>query len=147
MTLPHDPGAVSFLPHDLTIRATTPVFAQRIAGMTTRGFKMRTNPSGRRVPAGYNEPEEFNWPGDSAEMPGIKYSIDAPSQEIPNEEINAFYRAGTPEANAAVERELMKPARDAVNWLKKQGLDQRSGKDRRLCAGRGHRDVEPHGLR
>ena len=35
-----------------------PGFAQWLAGMTTRGFKMRTNPSGRRVPAGYNEPEE-----------------------------------------------------------------------------------------
>ena len=36
-----------------------PGFAQWLAGMTTRGFKMRTNPSGRRVPAGYNEPEEI----------------------------------------------------------------------------------------
>jgi hypothetical protein len=100
-----------------------PGVAQRLAGMTTRGFKTRTNPSGRRVPYAYNEPEEFQWPGDSEEMPGIRYSIDTPSQEIPNEEINAFYRAGTPEANAAVQRELVAPARDAVNWLRRKGWD------------------------
>ena len=63
-----------------------PGFAQRLSGMTTRGFKMRTNPSGRRVPYGYNEPEEFQWPGDAEDMPGIKYSIDVPSQEMPDEE-------------------------------------------------------------
>jgi len=99
----------------------TPGFAQRISGMTTRGFKMRTNPSSRRVPSGYPEPEEFKWPGASDEVPPIRYSIDAPSQEVPSEEINAFYRSGTPEANAAVETELMKPARDAVNWLRQKG--------------------------
>ena len=99
----------------------TPGFAQRISGMTTRGFKMRTNPSGRRVPSGYPEPEEFKWPGASDEVPPIRYSINAPSQEVPNEKINAFYRNGTPEANAAVETELMKPARDAVNWLRQKG--------------------------
>lgn len=54
-------------------------------------------------------------------MPGIKYSIDVPSQEIPDEEVNSFYRSGTPEANAAVEKELMKPARDAVMWLNEKG--------------------------
>ena len=96
-----------------------PGFAQWLAGMTTKGFKMRTNPSGRRVPAGYNEPEEV---GRSDEMPpGIKYSIDVASQEVPNEEINAFYRSGTPEANAAIEKEMVKPARDAVNWLNRNG--------------------------
>jgi DNA-directed RNA polymerase specialized sigma24 family protein len=86
--------------------------------MTTRGFKTRSNPSGRRVPSGYPEPVEFQRQGD---VPGIRYSIDTPSQEVPSQEINAFYRSGTPEANAAVERELMKPARDAVNWLKRKG--------------------------
>jgi hypothetical protein len=40
-----------------------PGFAQWAAGMTTRGFRMRTNPSGRRVAYGYNEPEEFQWSG------------------------------------------------------------------------------------
>ncbi len=54
-------------------------------------------------------------------MPGIRYSIDVPSQQIPDEEINSYYRSGTPEANAAVEQEVMKPARDAVNWLKRKG--------------------------
>ena len=100
---------------------STPGFAQRISGMTTRGFKMRTNPSGRRVPSGYPEPEEFKWPGGADEVPPIRYSIDAPSQEVPNEEINAFYRSGSAEANVAVEHELMRPARDAVNWLKGKG--------------------------
>ena len=56
-------------------------------------------------------------------MPGIKYSIDVASQEMPDEAINAFYSSRTPEANAAVERELVKPARDAVNWLKRKGWD------------------------
>ena len=41
--------------------------------------------------------------------------------EVPDEDVNAFYRARTPEANSAVENELMKPARDAVNWLKSKG--------------------------
>jgi hypothetical protein len=97
---------------------SNPGFAQWAAGMTTRGFKMRTNGSGRRVPAGYSEPEEI---GRSSDVPGIKYMIDAPSQEVPNEEVNAFYRSGTDDANAAVELELMKPARDAVLWLRKKG--------------------------
>ena len=56
--------------------------------MTTRGHKIRTNPSGRRVPYAYNEPEEFERSGD---VPGIKYVIDAPSSEVPDEDINAFY--------------------------------------------------------
>ena len=97
---------------------SSPGFAQWLAGMTTRGFKMRTNPSGRRVPYGYPEPEEV---GRSDEMPGIKYSIDVASQEIPDEEINAFYRSRKSEATAAVEQELEKPARDAVSWLRRQG--------------------------
>ncbi len=101
--------------------ANAPGAAQRISGMTTTGFKTRPNPSGRRVPYAYNEPEEFQWPGNSDEMPGIKYVIDAPSSEVPDEDVNAFYRARTPEANSAVENELMKPARDAVNWLKSKG--------------------------
>jgi hypothetical protein len=101
--------------------ANAPGVAQRISGMTTRGFRTRPNPSGRRVPYAYGDPEEFEWPGGSDEMPGVKYVIDAPSQEVPNEEINAYYRSGTPEANAAVEQELMRPARDAVLWLRKQG--------------------------
>jgi hypothetical protein len=100
----------------------TPGFAQRITGMTTRGFKTRTNPSGRQVPYAYPEPEEFQWP-DMEDMPGIKYSIDVPSQEVPDEEINAFYRSGSQEANAAVEQELVKPARDALGWLKHRGWD------------------------
>ncbi len=98
----------------------SPGFAQWLAGMTTKGFTMRTNPSGRRVPSGYPEPEEF---GRSGDVPGIKYSIDVPSQEIADEAINAFYRSGTAEANAAVEKELVKPARDAVNWLRVKGWD------------------------
>lgn len=102
--------------------ANTPGSAQRITGMTTRGFKMRTNPSGRQVPYAYPEPEEIQWP-DTEDMPGIKYSIDVPSQEIPDEEINAFYRSRTPAANAAVQEELVKPARDALHWLKRKGWD------------------------
>jgi hypothetical protein len=98
--------------------ANSPGFAQWLAGMTTRGFKMRTNPSGRRVPYGYPEPEEF---GRSGEMPGIRYSIDVPSQEISDEEITAFYRSRTPEAAKAVRQELEKPAKDAVSWLKRHG--------------------------
>ena len=98
--------------------ANSPGFAQWLTGMTTRGFKMRTNPSGRRVPYGYPEPEEV---GRSDEMPKIKYSIDVPSSEIADEKINAFYRSGTPEANAAIEKEMVKPARDAVNWLNRNG--------------------------
>jgi hypothetical protein len=97
---------------------SSPGFAQWLAGMTTRGFKMRTNPSGRKVPYGYPEPEEF---GRSGEIPGIKYSIDVPSQEIPDEEINAFYRSPTAEAAKAVRQELEKPAKDAVNWLNRNG--------------------------
>ena len=97
---------------------SSPGFAQWLAGMTTRGFKTRTNPSGRRVPYGYPEPEEV---GRSDEMPGIKYSIDVVSQEVPDAEINVFYRSRTPVAATAVEKELVKPARDAVNWLKHQG--------------------------
>jgi hypothetical protein len=89
--------------------------------MTTRGHKTRTNPSGRQVPYAYNEPEEFEWRGKADEMPPIKYVIDAPSSEIADERINDFYRSGTPEANAAVEKELLKPARDAVNWLAQKG--------------------------
>ena len=96
-----------------------PGFAQWLARMTTRGFTMRTNPSGRRVPAGYNEPEEVA----VGEMPGIKYSIDVLSQEMPDEAINAFYSRRTPEATSAVETELVKPARDAMNWLKRKGWD------------------------
>ncbi len=96
----------------------TPGFAQWLTGMTTRGFTTRINPSGRQVPFAYPEPEEFQ-PAD--DMPGIKYSIDVPSQEVPSEEVNSFYRSRTPEANAAVEKELMKPARDAVTWLRNKG--------------------------
>jgi hypothetical protein len=51
----------------------------------------------------------------------IHYSIDVPSQEIPDEQINSYYRSGTPEANAAVQQELLEPARDAVNWLRTKG--------------------------
>jgi hypothetical protein len=98
--------------------SSAPGVAQWATGMTTRGHKTRVNPSGRRVPYAYNEPEEFERSGD---VPGIKYVIDAPSSEIADERINDLYRSGTPEANAAVERELVKPARDAVNWLRKQG--------------------------
>ena len=98
--------------------ANSPGFAQWLAGMTTRGFKMRTNPSGRRVPYAYPEPEEI---GRLQDMPGIKYSIDVPSSEIADEEINAFYRSPTAEANAAIEKELVKPAKDAVNWLRVKG--------------------------
>ncbi len=54
-------------------------------------------------------------------MPGIKYSIDVASQEMPDPAINAFYSKQTPEAVEAVEKELIKPARDAVTWLKKKG--------------------------
>jgi hypothetical protein len=95
-----------------------PGFAQWLTGMTTRGFKTRTNPSGRQVPYAYPDPEEISR---SQDMPGIKFSIDVASQEVPDEEINAFYRSGTPEAVDAVRQELEKPARDAVNWLKRQG--------------------------
>jgi hypothetical protein len=52
-------------------------------------------------------------------MPGITYTIDAPSSEVPDEDINAFYR--TPQARDAFENEMLKPARDAVGWLRKQG--------------------------
>jgi hypothetical protein len=96
-----------------------PGFAQFLAGMSTRSFQMRRNPSGRRVPAGYNEPEEVA----RGEMPTIKYSIDVASQEVPDEAINAFYGRRTPESTSAVETELVKPARDAVNWLKRKGWD------------------------
>ncbi|MGA2622051.1 MAG: hypothetical protein ABSF26_31045, partial [Thermoguttaceae bacterium] len=89
---------------------SAPGFAQRLSGMTTRGFKMRTNPSGRRVPYAYGAPEEFAWPGGSEDMPGIKYSVDVLSQEVPDEKINTFYRSRTPEANAAVQRELVAPS-------------------------------------
>ena len=95
-----------------------PGFSQWLAGMTTRGFKTRTNPSGRQVPYAYREPEEIGRAGD---MPGIKFSIDVPSQEVPDEKINAFYRSGTPGAVEAVQQELEKPARDAVGWLRKRG--------------------------
>ncbi len=54
-------------------------------------------------------------------MPGIKFSIDVPSQEVQDEKINAFYRSGTPGAVEAVRQELEKPARDAVGWLRKRG--------------------------
>jgi hypothetical protein len=106
------PAARSFDP------SNAPGFAQWAAGMSIKGFKTRANPSGRRVAFAYTEPEEIQRQGD---VPGIKYVIDVPSQEVPNEKVNAFYRSRTPEANTAVERELMKPARDAVVWLKKQG--------------------------
>ena len=96
----------------------SPGFAQWVAGITTRGFRTRANPSGRRVPFAYNEPQEFERPSD---VPGIKYVIDAPSHEVPNEKINALYRSGTPEGNAAVQRELVQPARDAVGWLRQKG--------------------------
>lgn len=96
----------------------TPGVAQFLAGMTTRGFKTRTNPSGRQVPYAYAEPEEFQ-PSD--DMPGVRYSIDVPSKEIADEEINSFYRRGTSEAQAAVENELLKPARVAVTWLRNKG--------------------------
>jgi hypothetical protein len=89
--------------------------------MTTRGFTTRANRSGRRVPSDYPEPEPFDWPGGLEDMPGIKYSIDVASQEVPDEKTNTFYRSRTPEANAAVQNELMKPARDAVSWVRKQG--------------------------
>ncbi len=98
-----------------------PGAAQRIAGMTTRGHKTRLNPSGRRVPYDYNEPEEFQWPDDAEDMPGIKYTIDAPSSEVRDEQINAFYRSRSPESAEVVRLELEKPARDAVGWLRKQG--------------------------
>lgn len=101
--------------------ANAPGVAQWITGMTTRGHKTRVNPSGRRVPYAYNEPEEFKWPGDAGKVPPIKYVIDVPSKEIPNEDINAFYRAHTPESEMAVQQELVKPARDAVMWLKNKG--------------------------
>ena len=98
-----------------------PGVAQRLSGMTTRGFRTRLNPSGRRVPYAYNEPEEFQWPADKDDMPKLKYTIDAPSAEVPDENINAFYRSRTPEAAAAVQQELEEPARDAVGWLRKRG--------------------------
>ena len=66
----------------------------------------------------YPEPEDV---GRSDEMPGIKYSIDVPSQEVPDKEINVFYRSRKPEAVEAVRQELEKPARDAVSWLRKKG--------------------------
>src|SRR5208283_2279430 len=96
----------------------TPGFAQWLTGMTTRGFKTRTNPSGRRVPSGYPEPEEFN---SGMDIPPIRYSIDVPSQEVADEKINAFYRSGTPEANAAVQWELVEPARNTLRWLRHTG--------------------------
>ena len=98
----------------------TPGFAQWLTGMTTRGFKIRTNPSGRRVPSGYPEPEESGRVGD---IPPIRYSIDVPSQEVADERINAFYRSGTAEANAAVQLELVKPARDTLRWLRHTGWE------------------------
>ena len=98
-----------------------PGVAQRISGMTTRGHKTRLNPSGRRVPYAYGEPQEFQWPDKSDDMPGVKYAIDAPSQEVPDEETNAYYKSRTPEAATAVQQELEKPARDAVTWLQKKG--------------------------
>jgi hypothetical protein len=101
--------------------ANAPGVAQRLSGMTTRGHRTRMNPSGRRVPYAYNEPEEFQWPDKADEIPPIKYVIGAPSSEITDEKINAFYRSGSAEANAAVEKELLKPAKDAVNWLKQKG--------------------------
>ncbi len=97
----------------------TPGFTQWLTGMTTKGFKTRTTPSGRRIPSGYGEPEEFK--RQSEEVPGIRYSIGVASQEIPDEQINSFYRSGAAQANAAVEQELVKPARDAVNWLRHRG--------------------------
>ena len=103
--------------------ANAPGVAQWATGMTTRGHKTRANPSGRRVPYAYNEPEEFERSGD---MPGVKYVIDSPSREVPDEDINAFYR--TTQAKDAFEREMLKPARDAVNWLKKQGWVNDSAK-------------------
>jgi hypothetical protein len=78
------------------------------------------NRSGRQVPYAFNEPEEFQRRGD---VPGLHYSIDAPSQEKPDENINGFYRSGSVEANAAVQQELVKPAKDAVGWLKRKGWD------------------------
>jgi len=72
------------------------------------------------VPYAYPEPEEFKADFD---MPGIKYTIDVPSQEVPDERINAFYRSGTPEANAAVEEELVKPAKQTLNWLRHTGWE------------------------
>ena len=101
--------------------SNAPGVAQRLAGMTTRGFRTRTNPSGRQVPYKYGEPQEFQWPASADDMPGLKYSIDVPSQEIPNENINAFYKSKTPEAAEAVRQELEKPARDAVTWLQRKG--------------------------
>lgn len=98
-----------------------PGVAQRLSGMTTRGHKTRLNPSGRRVPYGYNEPEEFQWPDKTEDMPKVKYTIDVPSAEVPDENINAFYRSGTREAAEAVEKELVKPVRDAVGSLQRQG--------------------------
>ncbi len=98
----------------------TPGFAQWLTGMTTRGFKTRTNPSGRRVPSGYPEPEESGRVGD---IPPVRYSIDVPSQEVADEKINSFYRSGTPEAHAAVEKELVKPAKDTLHWLRHTGWE------------------------
>jgi hypothetical protein len=97
---------------------SAPGFSQWLTALTSRGFKTRTNPSGRQVPYAYAEPEEYQ-PAD--DMPDIKYSIDVPSQEIPDEEINSFYRSRTPEANSAVGKELVQPARDAVTWLRNKG--------------------------
>jgi len=98
----------------------TPGFAQWLTGMTTRGFKTRINPSGRRVPSGYPEPKESGRVGD---IPPVRYSIDVPSQEVADEKINAFYRSGTAAANAAVQIELVKPASDTLRWLRHNGWD------------------------
>ena len=98
--------------------SNAPGFSQWATGMTTRGSMKRTNPSGRQVAYAYPEPEEFQRRGD---VPGIRHSIDVPSQQIPDETINAFYRSRSTEANAAVQKELVKPAKDAVGWLQRQG--------------------------
>ena len=57
------------------------------------------------------------------DIPPVRYSIDVPSQEVADEKINAFYRSGTPEANAAVQQELVKPARDTLRWLRHTGWE------------------------
>ena len=108
---------------------STPGFAQRISGMTTQGFKMRTNPSGRRVPSGYPEPEEFKWPGGSDEIPPIRYSIDAPSQEVPNEEINSFYRSGTPRGECCCREGTYETRPRCGELAEAERLDRRSGQD------------------
>ena len=87
-----DPGAVS-LPAGQMLR---PWQLAGIRPMACRddhqGFQDEDEPQWPKSSLRLPEPEEV---GRSDEMPGIKYSIDVPSQEIPDEEINAFYRSRT----------------------------------------------------